>query len=94
MFNGLGFGPLHDPWRSALALMLEPKSIDEARALVDDERGDRASAGVSRLLADSPAGHQHARSLVETRLSSAYRKLDLSGRGARRRLGGRVASAA
>jgi DNA-binding CsgD family transcriptional regulator len=37
IFGALGFGPMHDPWRSRLALTLPPESADEARALVDEE---------------------------------------------------------
>jgi DNA-binding CsgD family transcriptional regulator len=37
IFDRLGFGPLHDPWRSALALTLAASERDEALALVDAE---------------------------------------------------------
>jgi hypothetical protein len=48
IFGRLGFGPCHDPWRSALALMLPAEGIDEARALVDDERALADAAGLDR----------------------------------------------
>ena len=99
IFEGLGFGPVHDPWRSALALVLGPESIDEARALVADELGLATASGLARplgivlrasglitggdsgieilresvaVLADSPARYEHARSLVE--LGAALRR--------------------
>jgi DNA-binding CsgD family transcriptional regulator len=37
IFDRLGFGPLHDPWRSALALTLPASEHDEALALADAE---------------------------------------------------------
>jgi DNA-binding CsgD family transcriptional regulator len=92
VFDGLGFGPMHDPWRSDLALVLPASEREEAQALVAEElrqaeatgftrpHGDalRASgllsggdAGIelleesARLLAASPARYHHARAQVD-----------------------------
>lgn len=99
VFDRLGFGPTHDPWHSALALTLPAEQVDEARALVDEERALAESTGLARprgivrraagllaggddgveilresvaLLADSPARYEYARSLVE--LGAALRR--------------------
>ena len=95
----LGFGPLHDPWRAALALVLAPEQRDEAQALVAEELALAEATGLARprgavlraaglltggdegiellrgsvaVLVDSPAGYEHARSLVE--LGAALRR--------------------
>ncbi len=99
IMSGLGFGPVHDPWRSALALTLGAEDIDEARALVAEELALANASGLARprgivlrasgllaggddgveilresaaVLADSPARYEHARSLVE--LGAALRR--------------------
>ncbi len=48
VFDGLGFGPLHEPWRSELALNLAPADRDEALALVSDELMQARGIGVAR----------------------------------------------
>ena len=92
VFDGLGFGALHDPWRSDLALVLPSSEREEALALVAEElrqaeatrfvrpQADalRASglltggdAGIelleesATLLAASPARYHHARAQVD-----------------------------
>lgn len=99
ILDQLGWGPLHDSWRPALAQIVQAADPDEARQLIDEEliqadatglarpRGTalRASAliiggdeGTERLresvtlLARSPARYEHARSLVE--LGAALRR--------------------
>ncbi|HEY1776939.1 MAG TPA: AAA family ATPase [Solirubrobacteraceae bacterium] len=44
----LGFGPLHDPWRSWLALALPRADADEALALVESEFAEAEATGLSR----------------------------------------------
>jgi DNA-binding CsgD family transcriptional regulator len=44
----LGFGPLHEPWRSSLALALAPADGDEALALVGIELADAEASGLAR----------------------------------------------
>ncbi len=48
VFAGLGFGPMHAPSRSALALVLGPDDRDEARALVAEELALADRAGFAR----------------------------------------------
>ncbi len=99
VFDGLGFGVLHDPWRSDLALALPSSEREEAQALVAEElrqteeagfagpHGDtlRANglltggdAGIELLeesvarLAASPARYHHARAQVD--LGAALRR--------------------
>ena len=50
IYDRLGFGPLHDPWRSALALALPAGAADEALALVDAELEDAHRTGLARPL--------------------------------------------
>lgn len=99
ILDRLQFGPVHDPWRSALALLLPAENIDEARALVEEELALAEASGMARpqgivlraagllaggdegvgllresvaVLEDSPARYEHARSLVE--LGAALRR--------------------
>jgi tetratricopeptide (TPR) repeat protein len=99
VLDGIGFGPLHDPWRVHLALVLPSDRREEARALVDEELAMARATGFARptgialraaglltggdegievlgqsvrLLADSPARYEYARSLVE--LGGALRR--------------------
>jgi DNA-binding CsgD family transcriptional regulator len=99
VFDGLGFGAMHDPWRSDLALVLPSSEREEARALVAEElrqaeatrfvrpKADalRASglltggdAGIelleesATLLSASPARYHHARAQVD--LGAALRR--------------------
>ncbi len=99
IFRALGFGPVHDPWRSSLALTLGPRDAEEARALVEEELALADATGLARpcgvalralglitggddglellresvaVLADSPARYEHARALVE--LGAALRR--------------------
>ncbi len=99
IFRRLGFGPVHEPWRSAIALALPSDQAEEARTLVDDELTLARGTGLARpigivlrasgliaqgdgqivalresvaVLADSPARCEHARSLVE--LGAALRR--------------------
>jgi DNA-binding CsgD family transcriptional regulator len=48
VFDGLGFGVLHDPWRSDLALVLPTSEREEARALVAEELRQAAATGFAR----------------------------------------------
>lgn len=95
----LKFGPIHDPWRATLALVLGPDKREEAHALVAEElaladatrfprpRGfalraagllTGGDAGIEMmrdsvtLLSESSARYEHARSLVE--LGAALRR--------------------
>jgi DNA-binding CsgD family transcriptional regulator len=99
VFDGLGFGPLHEPWRSELALALTADDRGEARALVAEELAQANRTGFARsvgvalradgllaggdegietlrasvtALADSPARYEQARSLIE--LGAALRR--------------------
>jgi DNA-binding CsgD family transcriptional regulator len=47
IFDGLGYGPTHAPFRSALALVLRPEDGDEARKLVAEELEAAAPSGLS-----------------------------------------------
>ncbi|MDQ6745138.1 MAG: AAA family ATPase [Actinomycetota bacterium] len=99
ILDRLRFGPSHDAWRSALALILLPEQLDEARTLVEEELALAQETGLDRprgivlraagllaggdegveilresvaVLAESPARYEHARSLVE--LGAALRR--------------------
>ena len=48
IFDRLGFGPLHDPWRSALALALPAGAAAEALALVEAELALADATGMAR----------------------------------------------
>ena len=99
VFDGLGFGALHDPWRSDLALVLPPAEREEAQALVAEELRQAEATGFARpravalrasglltggeagielleesamLLAASPARYHHARTQVD--LGAALRR--------------------
>jgi DNA-binding CsgD family transcriptional regulator len=48
IFDGLGFGPMHDPWRSSLALILPAERRDEAGALVAEELRQAEATGFAR----------------------------------------------
>ena len=92
VFDGLGFGAMHDPWRSDLALVLPASERDEAQALVAEELRQAEATGFARqqgdalrasgllaggdagielleasamLLAASPARYHHARAQVD-----------------------------
>jgi tetratricopeptide (TPR) repeat protein len=92
ILDRLGFGPLHDPWRSALALVLPADRGEESRELAAEELALAEAAGLARprgialravglvaggdegierlresvaVLSCSPARYEHARSLVE-----------------------------
>jgi DNA-binding CsgD family transcriptional regulator len=79
----LGFGPLHDPWRSALALVLPAERAEEARALAAAELALAEASGLARpcgvalrasgLLADDAAGIDLLRSSVAVLESSPAR---------------------
>jgi DNA-binding CsgD family transcriptional regulator len=49
IYDRLGFGPLHDAWRSALALALPAQDADEAIELVDTELAQADRTGLARL---------------------------------------------
>jgi DNA-binding NarL/FixJ family response regulator len=74
-------------------------AVDE-HAVADRTAPTASERPVVRLVVEGRSNPEIAQALyvsvktVETHLSSAYRKLDLSGPGARRRLGERVAAAA
>jgi DNA-binding CsgD family transcriptional regulator/tetratricopeptide (TPR) repeat protein len=48
IFEPLGFGPLHDPWRSSLALVLPGDEREEARSLVEQELDLAERTGFAR----------------------------------------------
>ena len=48
IFDRIGFGPLHDPWRSALALCLSASEGEEAVALADAELELADRTGLAR----------------------------------------------
>jgi DNA-binding CsgD family transcriptional regulator len=99
VFDGLGFGVMHDPWRSDLALVLPSSEREEAQALVSEELRQAETTGFARphavalrasglltggdvgielleqsakLLAASPARYQYARAQVD--LGAALRR--------------------
>jgi DNA-binding CsgD family transcriptional regulator len=47
IFDALGFGPMHAPFRSALALVLRPEDGEEARKLVAEELEAAVPSGLS-----------------------------------------------
>jgi hypothetical protein len=51
VFDGLGFGAMHDPWRSDLALVLPSSEREEAGALVAEELRQAETTGFTRPLA-------------------------------------------
>ena len=83
MFAGLGFGPMHTPSRSALALALGPDDREEARALVAEELALADRAGFARprgialraagLLADRDEGVELLRESVAVLADSPAR---------------------
>jgi DNA-binding CsgD family transcriptional regulator len=83
VFAGLGFGPMHTPSRSALALVLRPNDRDEARALVAEELALADRAGFARprgialrasgLLAGGDEGVEMLRSSVAVLADSPAR---------------------
>ncbi len=48
VFDGLGFGAMHDPWRSDLALVLPTSAREEAQALVAEELRQAEATGFVR----------------------------------------------
>ena len=48
VFDGLGFGAMHDPWRSDLALVLPASEREEAQALVAEELRQAEATGFAR----------------------------------------------
>jgi hypothetical protein len=48
IYHRLGFGPLHRPWRSTLALVLAAEQAEEALALVEEELAIAERTGMAR----------------------------------------------
>ncbi len=48
ILDRLQFGPVHDPWRSALALLLPTENINEARSLIEEELALADASGMAR----------------------------------------------